>query len=86
MELGRRRFDWRAAGMLTCALRCSMKGTIPWSDRLSTELKSAKHFLVHVPGRSYRLEAVADTAESWVTSLKAVQQAVQSSGDGSKSK
>ena len=67
-------------------LRCSMKGTIPWSDRLSTELKSAKHFLVHVPGRSYRLEAVADTAESWVTSLKAVQQAVQSSGDGSKSK
>ncbi|XP_078490322.1 3-phosphoinositide-dependent protein kinase 1 [Ciona intestinalis] len=51
-----------------------IKGEIPWSKELMTEVKTFKVFLVHVPGRTYHLIDRKGNAIKWCRKIEEVKQ------------
>uniref|UniRef100_H2Z6B0 3-phosphoinositide-dependent protein kinase 1 n=1 Tax=Ciona savignyi TaxID=51511 RepID=H2Z6B0_CIOSA len=51
-----------------------IKGEIPWSKELVTEVKTFKVFLIHVPGRTYHLTDKRGNAIKWCRKIEEVKQ------------
>jgi len=49
--------------------KLQVKGEVPWSKDLRVEQKSNRHFLIHTPGRAYKLEDTQGSAERWVDAI-----------------
>uniref|UniRef100_H2Z6B1 3-phosphoinositide-dependent protein kinase 1 n=1 Tax=Ciona savignyi TaxID=51511 RepID=H2Z6B1_CIOSA len=49
-----------------------IKGEIPWSKELVTEVKTFKVFLIHVPGRTYHLTDKRGNAIKWCRKIEEV--------------
>ena len=51
-----------------------LKGEIPWSSVLKTEIRNFQIFFVHVPGRSYFLIDNESTSKDWCAAIDEVKQ------------
>jgi len=51
-----------------------LKGKIPWSSALKTEIKDFEIFFVHVPGRIYYLIDKESTSKDWCAAIDEVKQ------------
>ena len=49
-----------------------LKGEIPWSSVLKTEIKDFRIFFVHVPGRTYHLTDADSTSKDWCMAIDEV--------------
>lgn len=48
------------------------KGEIPWTSKLSVELKTFKNFYVHTPNRTYHLIDKTNNATKWCKKIQEV--------------
>lgn len=51
-----------------------LKGQIPWSISLETEIRDFRIFFVHVPGRTYHLINPESTSKDWCAAIDEVKQ------------
>nr|CAB3264759.1 3-phosphoinositide-dependent protein kinase 1 [Phallusia mammillata] len=51
-----------------------LKGEIPWSDKMQTEVKTFKVFFIHVPGRTYHLIDKTGNAIKWCKKIEEVKE------------
>jgi 3-phosphoinositide dependent protein kinase-1 len=51
-----------------------LKGEIPWSSVLKTEIRDFRIFFVHVPGRIYYLIDQESTSKDWCAAIDEVKQ------------
>ena len=51
-----------------------LKGEIPWSAVLKTEIKDFRIFFVHVPGRAYYLIDPDSTSKDWCAAIEEVKE------------
>ena len=51
-----------------------LKGEIPWSSVLRTEIRDFRIFFVHVPGRIYYLIDQESTSKDWCAAIDEVKQ------------
>lgn len=51
-----------------------LKGEIPWSSTLKTEIRDFRIFFVHVPGRIYYLIDPDSTSKDWCAAIDEVKQ------------
>jgi len=60
-----------------------LKGEIPWSSTLKTEIRDFRIFFVHVPGRIYYLIDPDSTSKDWCSAIDEVKQYYYGNSDGS---
>lgn len=51
-----------------------LKGEIPWSNNLTTEIRDFRIFFIHVPGRTYYLTDPDSTSKDWCAAVEEVKQ------------